>query len=526
MINRNAPCSCGSGKRYKHCCGQDGVPTASPKPTTRSEALAAHRAGSLRLAESLYRRALEENPRDVDVLHMLGVVQLERLRYREALDLILEAAERTDWKLPQVRHNLGLALAKLLVRGDDARKSLVDAFLAWEQSQRASLALDDPLVSVVLPAYNHARYVGEALASVAAQTYRKFELIVIDDGSFDGTAEVIAKELERLHLPARFVSRPNRGAPATLNEASALATGRYLAFLNSDDYYAPDRLAALVDGIARPGSPGGSRSSRRSRPTGWGADRGRGPRRKLLAAAAKPAWLGLQQLRAAAAQRRRVDGQSLRRARALCLSRRIPRLALQSRLGLLPARGCAGRADGRASSAVLLSPARRQHDPPIEEGPRGGSRPGAGEVIAGVLAGTTVCTNPLAPQWPANRALMLTRMLSAGQGALVPVEAMRKLAAEVRARVPLPAGACVRVRATHRGRRARHASERHVGARARAEPLRLAPSRRVARAQHLSQSQGLLGARSDHQLQRSRASPAWRRLERRRLRPAGRPIRR
>jgi Tfp pilus assembly protein PilF len=140
MINRNAPCSCGSGKRYKHCCGQDGAPTARRRRRPGPRRWPAHRAGSLRLAESLYRRALEENPRDVDVLHMLGVVQLERLRYREALDLILEAAERTDWKLPQVRHNLGLVLAKLLVRGDDARKSLVDAFLAWEQSQRTSLA--------------------------------------------------------------------------------------------------------------------------------------------------------------------------------------------------------------------------------------------------------------------------------------------------------------------------------------------------------------------------------------------------
>src|SRR6185369_15804459 len=129
--NRNAPCRCGSGKRYKHCCGREG---ALPAPATRMEALAAHRAGSLRLAESLYRRALDENPRDVDVLHMLGVVQLERLSYREALDLILEAAERTEWKLPQVRHNLGLVLAKLLVRGDDAQKNLVEAFLAWEQS--------------------------------------------------------------------------------------------------------------------------------------------------------------------------------------------------------------------------------------------------------------------------------------------------------------------------------------------------------------------------------------------------------
>ena len=439
MINRNAPCSCGSGKRYKHCCGQDGVPTASPKPATRSEALAAHRAGSLRLAESLYRRALEQNPRDVDVLHMLGVVQLERLRYCEALDLILEAAERTDWKLPQVRHNLGLVLAKLLVRGDDARKSLVDAFLAWEQSQSRSLTGGDPLVSIVLPAYNHARYVGEALASVAAQTYRKFELIVIDDGSFDGTAEVIAKELQRLELPARFVSRPNRGAPATLNEGAALATGRYLAFLNSDDYYAPDRLAALVDGIARPGIAWGFSLVAQVTPDSKGeATDGTAPagsywqlQRSLLGSDSNSFAL-LQHNVAVSTGNLFVERElfaSLGGFRDLrfnhdwdfCL-----------------------RAAALAEPMVVRRPLyfyRLHGANTIRESktrPKAEADQVLGEVIAGVLAGTTACTNPLAPQWPANRALTLTRMLSAGQGALVPVGAMRKLAAEVRARVPLP----------------------------------------------------------------------------------------
>jgi hypothetical protein len=136
-MNRNAPCPCGSGKRYKHCCGREGVLAASPP--TRSAALAAHRAGSLRLAETLYRRALDENPADVDVLHMLGVVQLERLRYREALDLILDAAERTGWANAQIRHNLGLVIGKLLVRGVAARQtSVVEDFLAWEESHAAA----------------------------------------------------------------------------------------------------------------------------------------------------------------------------------------------------------------------------------------------------------------------------------------------------------------------------------------------------------------------------------------------------
>src|SRR5882672_4271648 len=98
-MNRNASCGCGSGKRYKHCCGKESFATQS-----RDQALAAHQAGSLGQAESLYRRALAENPDDVDSLHMLGVVQFERLRYREALDLLWNAAERTGWNVAAIRH--------------------------------------------------------------------------------------------------------------------------------------------------------------------------------------------------------------------------------------------------------------------------------------------------------------------------------------------------------------------------------------------------------------------------------------
>ncbi|HET7097616.1 MAG TPA: glycosyltransferase, partial [Casimicrobiaceae bacterium] len=220
---------------------------------TRSEALAAQRAGSLRQAETLYRRALAENPDDVDVIHMLGVVMLERLRYREALDFIFDAAERTGWGSPQIRHNLGLAVAKLLVRDVNARQtSLIDAFVAWERAHAARPDIEPPLVSVVMRAYNHARFVGEAIASVATQTYRTLELVIVDEGSTDGTAEAIARTIEGLPFPVRFVARSHKGAPATLNEAAAMACGTYLSFLDPDDCYAPDRVAAMVDAVARP----------------------------------------------------------------------------------------------------------------------------------------------------------------------------------------------------------------------------------------------------------------------------------
>jgi protein O-GlcNAc transferase len=102
-MNRNALCACGSGRRFKHCCGKE---PASALVRTRDEALAAQRAGALGQAEALYRRALDEHPGDLDSLHMLGVVQFERLRYREALALLWDAAERTQWSLAPIRHNL------------------------------------------------------------------------------------------------------------------------------------------------------------------------------------------------------------------------------------------------------------------------------------------------------------------------------------------------------------------------------------------------------------------------------------
>src|SRR5579862_4950591 len=89
MVNRNAPCPCGSGKRFKHCCGRD-ADSAITTPA-RYQALTAQRAGRLGEAEALYRRALEEDASDVDSLHMLGIVEFERMRYREALALLWEA---------------------------------------------------------------------------------------------------------------------------------------------------------------------------------------------------------------------------------------------------------------------------------------------------------------------------------------------------------------------------------------------------------------------------------------------------
>jgi glycosyltransferase involved in cell wall biosynthesis len=104
-----------------------------------------------------------------------------------------------------------------------------------------------PAVSVVIPSYNHAAYLAEAVRSVLDQTLRDLELIVVDDGSTDDSLAVLAGIGDpRL----RVVSQPNAGAPAALNRGVEQARGALVAVLNSDDAFAPDRLQRCVAALS------------------------------------------------------------------------------------------------------------------------------------------------------------------------------------------------------------------------------------------------------------------------------------
>ena len=97
-----------------------------------------------------------------------------------------------------------------------------------------------PTVSVITPAYNAAKYIGEALDSVLNQTFRSHELIVINDGSPD--TDELERELQKYPATIRYIKQENRGAAAARNAGLRSARGEYAAFLDADDRWFPDFL--------------------------------------------------------------------------------------------------------------------------------------------------------------------------------------------------------------------------------------------------------------------------------------------
>ena len=114
-----------------------------------------------------------------------------------------------------------------------------------------------PLVSILMPAYNHERYVADAIRSVADQDWPRIELIVVDDGSTDGTWEVLQR-LKRAYARRfeRFVveRQGNRGVGATENRLHELARGEFVGVIASDDQYLPGAVPAMAAKLL--GDPG------------------------------------------------------------------------------------------------------------------------------------------------------------------------------------------------------------------------------------------------------------------------------
>jgi len=110
-----------------------------------------------------------------------------------------------------------------------------------------------PPVSIIVPCHNAARFLGETIDSVLAQTFPAFELIVVDDGSTDGTADVIDR-YRRLDGRLKCDSGPNRGVSAARNRGTELARGRYLQYLDADDLLRPHALQVKFESLESSGA--------------------------------------------------------------------------------------------------------------------------------------------------------------------------------------------------------------------------------------------------------------------------------
>jgi glycosyltransferase involved in cell wall biosynthesis len=104
-----------------------------------------------------------------------------------------------------------------------------------------------PRVSVIVPAFNAARTIEQAVESVRAQSYTDFEIVAVDDGSTDSTIEI----LERYGDSIKILQQQNRGPSAARNLGIANSTGEYLGFLDADDWWNPKFLTTMIAALQR-----------------------------------------------------------------------------------------------------------------------------------------------------------------------------------------------------------------------------------------------------------------------------------
>lgn len=114
---------------------------------------------------------------------------------------------------------------------------------------RASFPVDSvPIISVIVPVYNRRRYLKRCVDSLVGQTYRGVEIVLVDDGSTDGSS-LLCDELSRLHPNIVVAHQVNQGSGAARNHGLRIASGEYIGFVDSDDWVASDMFALLYDMI-------------------------------------------------------------------------------------------------------------------------------------------------------------------------------------------------------------------------------------------------------------------------------------
>ncbi len=171
----------------------------------------------------------EGNHLEPDAMHGRGYLEAVRAARRVEAETL-----PTRPALATIEHELAAGMASGAIRATQFGR------------QRALWPAD---VAVVMPLYNHARYLERALASLVAQTRLPDQLVVVDDGSTDGSTDIVETFAKGAPFPVTLLRQANAGADRALNRGIALAGAGVIAFLNSDDAFAPTRLARLIGAL-------------------------------------------------------------------------------------------------------------------------------------------------------------------------------------------------------------------------------------------------------------------------------------
>ena len=119
----------------------------------------------------------------------------------------------------------------------------------WGLLEEVEVIQEEPLVSIILPSYNYAQYIGQAMDSVFNQTYTNWELIIIDDASTDNSLNIVNKKILREKQGSRVIlikNKKNLGLINSYKKALSKAKGKYVAFIDADDLWQKDNLMLKV----------------------------------------------------------------------------------------------------------------------------------------------------------------------------------------------------------------------------------------------------------------------------------------
>lgn len=139
------------------------------------------------------------------------------------------------------------------MKGNEVLEKDIEQMDPYEGTNRDAGVSCKPEVSVVVPSYNHASFIEKTLHSIFSQVFKPSYLLVIDDGSTDGSTRIIEQVLSHSPIPCELIARPNKGLCVTLNEGLSKTKGNYFAYLGSDDLWLPNMLSARISTLeARP----------------------------------------------------------------------------------------------------------------------------------------------------------------------------------------------------------------------------------------------------------------------------------